>query len=96
VITNVAVGRGPQTLRLFVTCESIARKTIVKIYDRNMNDELLDLINPNRTKKLTAAEKEELKNSEEARAAESAQDNTTEPSASSTPGTETGPKSETN
>jgi hypothetical protein len=39
-IQNVAVGRSDKTLRLFITCEDLARKTIVKMYDRNMNDEL--------------------------------------------------------
>lgn len=44
-ITNVAVGRGPKTLRLFVTCLDMDKKTIVKLYDRNMNDELVEMIN---------------------------------------------------
>jgi hypothetical protein len=39
-IQNVAVGRSDRTLRLFITCEDLARKTIVKMYDRNMNGEL--------------------------------------------------------
>lgn len=39
-IQNVAVGRSDRTLRLFITCEDLAKKTIVKMYDRNMNDEL--------------------------------------------------------
>lgn len=39
-IQNVAVGRSDRTLRLFITCEDLAKKTIVKMYDRNMNGEL--------------------------------------------------------
>jgi len=40
VVTNVAVGRSANTLRLFVTCQDVARKTILRMYDRNMDDEL--------------------------------------------------------
>ena len=39
-ITNVAVGRSDKTLRLFVTCFDANKKTILKMYDRNMNNEL--------------------------------------------------------
>ena len=52
LITNVAVGRGLNTLRLFVTCRDVAHKTIVKVYDRNMNDELLNNLNETTTQKL--------------------------------------------
>ena len=40
VITNVADGRSAQTYRLFITCQDIAKKTILRMYDRNMNGEL--------------------------------------------------------
>jgi len=36
----VAVGRSISTLRLFVTCVDSNKKTILKLYDRNMNDEI--------------------------------------------------------
>jgi hypothetical protein len=39
-ITNVAVGRSVSTLRLFVTCVDLSKKTVLKLYDRNMNDEI--------------------------------------------------------
>lgn len=39
-ITNVAVGRSAKTLRLFVTCYDAAHKTIMRMYDRNLNEEL--------------------------------------------------------
>ena len=39
-ITAVAVGRSAKTLRLFVTCYDGTHKTIMRMYDRNMNDEL--------------------------------------------------------
>jgi len=41
-ITSVAVGRGANTLRLFVTCITASNKNVIKLFDRNMNDELLD------------------------------------------------------
>lgn len=44
IVSNVAVGRGPNTLRLFVTCQSFDKTTILKLYDRNMNDELVELV----------------------------------------------------
>ena len=37
---NVAVGRSDKTLRLFVTCTTTSGKTILKMFDRNMNNEL--------------------------------------------------------
>lgn len=40
LIQNVAVGRSDRTLRLFITCEDLAKKTILRMYDRNMNGEL--------------------------------------------------------
>ena len=40
LITNVAVGRSDMSLRLFVTCQDVAKKTILRMYDRNMNGEL--------------------------------------------------------
>jgi hypothetical protein len=40
IITNVAVGRSKKALRLFVTCEDLSSKTILRFYDRNMNGEL--------------------------------------------------------
>lgn len=40
VITNIADGRSAQTYRLFITCQDIAKKTILRMYDRNMNGEL--------------------------------------------------------
>ena len=42
VITNVADGRSAQTYRLFITCQDMAKKTILRMYDRNMNGELQD------------------------------------------------------
>ena len=47
-ITSVAVGRGPNTLRLFVSCTTSAGKNIIKLYDRNMNDELLEDVSQNK------------------------------------------------
>ena len=44
-ITNVALGRSISTLRLFVTCVDINKKTILKLYDRNMNDEIKVMTN---------------------------------------------------
>lgn len=40
IITNVAVGRSSKALRLFVTCQDVSSKTILRFYDRNMNGEL--------------------------------------------------------
>lgn len=40
MITNVAVGRSDKTVRLFVTCKDAAGKTILKMFDRNLNGEL--------------------------------------------------------
>lgn len=39
-ITNVAVGRSADTMRLFITCLDGGQKTIIKMYDRNLNGEL--------------------------------------------------------
>ena len=39
-ITNVAVGRGADTLRLFVTCVEAFGKTVLQMYDRNLNGEI--------------------------------------------------------
>ena len=41
-ILNVMVGRSSSTLRLFVTCLSSShpQKTILKMFDRNMNNEM--------------------------------------------------------
>lgn len=36
----MAVGRSDKTLRLFVTCQDANKKTLLKMYDRNMNGEL--------------------------------------------------------
>lgn len=37
----MAVGRTAKTLRLFVTCEdAVTKKTVVRMYDRDMNNEL--------------------------------------------------------
>lgn len=37
----MAVGRTAKTLRLFITCEdSVSKKTVVRMYDRDMNNEL--------------------------------------------------------
>lgn len=47
----MAVGRGANTLRLFVTCVTSSNKNIIKLYDRNLNDELLEALAPNKTKK---------------------------------------------
>ena len=44
-ITNVVVGRSANTLRLFVMCFTTSNKNVIKMYDRNMNDELLDNLN---------------------------------------------------
>ena len=40
LVKNVNVGRSDKSLRLFVTCLDVAKKTIMRIYDRNMNGEL--------------------------------------------------------
>lgn len=53
-ITNVAVGRSQNTLRLFVTCVTSSNKNIIKFYDRNMNDELLELVRTSLAKNETA------------------------------------------
>ena len=42
LITNIADDRSAQTYRLFITCQDISKKTILRMYDRNMNGELLD------------------------------------------------------
>ena len=39
-ITNVAVGRSAKTMRLFISCIDSAGKTLIKMYDRNLNGEL--------------------------------------------------------
>jgi len=39
-ITNIAVGRSAQTFRLFVTCKDKINKTILRMFDRNLNGEL--------------------------------------------------------
>ena len=41
-ILNVIVGRSDKTLRLYVTCLSVShpQKTILKMFDRNMNNEM--------------------------------------------------------
>ena len=36
----MAVGRSAKTLRLFVTCYDAQHKTIMRMYDRNLNEEL--------------------------------------------------------
>ena len=43
-IVNVAVGRSDKSIRLFVTCQDIAKKTILKMFDRNMNGELSTIV----------------------------------------------------
>ena len=45
----MAVGRGSNTLRLFVTCATTDNKNVIKIYDRNMNDELLENVAQNKS-----------------------------------------------
>jgi len=62
-IQNVAVGRSDRTLRLFITCEDLAKKTIVKMYDRNMNDELKKAA-PEKRNLQVAPEKDEDKDTE--------------------------------
>ena len=52
-ISNVAVGRGSNTLRLFVTCMTTDHKNVIKIYDRNLNDELLENVSSNKTNSFT-------------------------------------------
>ena len=42
-IHNVAVGRSAKTMRLFITCLDSAGKTIIKMYDRNLNGELEEI-----------------------------------------------------
>jgi hypothetical protein len=49
IISNVAVGRGINTLRLFVTCMTTDNKNVIKVYDRNMNDELLENVAQNKS-----------------------------------------------
>lgn len=39
-VVNVAIGRNEKTLRLFVTCMDDKQQTILKMFDRNMNNEL--------------------------------------------------------
>ena len=39
-ITNIGVGRSAQTFRLFITCKDKINKTIMKVFDRNLNGEL--------------------------------------------------------
>ena len=38
-ITNLAVGSAMQSLRLFVTCIDQGKRTILTMYDRNLNNE---------------------------------------------------------
>jgi len=54
LITNVAIGRSEETMRLFVTCNNAAGKTVLKMFDRNLNGELEK---PGNKRVLNAAEK---------------------------------------
>ena len=47
-ITNVAVGRSSETMRLFITCLDASSKTLIKMYDRNLNGELEEIKNKRR------------------------------------------------
>ena len=40
LVKNVDVGRSEKSLRIFVTCQDVAKKTIMRIYDRDLNNEL--------------------------------------------------------
>ena len=39
-VINIQIGRSDKTIRFFVTCLDVAGRTLLKMYDRNMNNEL--------------------------------------------------------